>query len=216
MPNIFPNRFTELRERNGLTQAQLGNILGVSGKYVGMIERGEKPVDEKSSLGLLFAIQEDLERVGMPPAQNSQPVKEEVSQYGNACRMIPVYGWAHAGQAEAYEELQGDWQYKVPTESRDPHAFAMELEGDSMVAERGLSFTPRDMIVVQPSEAAYSGCFVVAKFRDGGVIFRQYEVAGDTISLVPLNPRYDATKHHVDEFSWIYPVWGRWTQIWRK
>ena len=77
-------------------------------------------------------------------------------------------------------------------------------------------FGEGDLIIVQPSETAYSGCFVVAKFVNDGVIFRRIEMSGPVISLVPLNERYSVTTHEAEEFTWIYPVWGRWTQIWRR
>jgi SOS-response transcriptional repressor LexA len=127
-------------------------------------------------------------------------------------RMIPVIGWAHAGSAESYEEIPPTWQCKLATECRDAKAFAVTLEGDSMEPR----FGEGDFIIVQPSETPYSGCFVVAKFANDGVIFRRLEMSGPVISMVPLNERYQVTTHRQEDFAWIYPVWGRWTQIWKK
>ena len=70
--------------------------------------------------------------------------------------------------------------------------------------------------MLQPGEEIYSGCFVVARFKNDGVIFRRLEMSGDEIGLMPLNQRWEKTKHAPEDFSWIYPVWGRWTQIWRR
>lgn len=126
--------------------------------------------------------------------------------------MIGVTGWAHAGEAESYEEIPEPWKGKIPTECRDPKAFAVILEGDSMEPK----FSEGDLLVVQPTEQAHSGSLVVAKFANDGVIFRRFEITGKTVTLVPLNTRYQASQHSIEEFSWIYPVWGRWTQIWRK
>lgn len=126
-------------------------------------------------------------------------------------RMIPVKGWAHAGEAEAYEEVPKGWQEWIPTECRDDHAFAVRLEGDSMERE----FRESDLIVVMPSAKAYSGCFVVCRFANDGILFRRFETDGERITLVPLNERYDTTHHAKEEFSWIYPVWGRWSQLWK-
>ncbi len=189
----------------------MADKMGLSMSYIHQLEAGKRTPSD--SVLTITSMMEELLNAGLVSSESNAPtVKEPTTQYGNACRMIPVYGWAHAGEAEAYEEMAGDWQYKVPTESRDPQAFAVQLEGDSMEPK----FSEGDMIVVQPSEAPYSGCLVVARYADDGVIFRRFEVSGKTITLVPLNTRYNPTEHEVGDFSWIYPVWGRWTQVWRK
>lgn len=182
--------------------------LGITAKYLGMIERGEKLVDDETSLGLLFRIAEDGHKV--EPV--SVMVRDDEKPYRAGSRMIPVIGWAHAGEAESYEELPKDWQHRIPTECPDDRAFAVSLEGDSMEPK----FSDGDMLVVQPSEEPYSGCFVVARFANDGIIFRRMEMNGERIRLMPLNERWQPSEHERDEFTWIYPVWGRWTQIWRR
>jgi len=138
--------------------------------------------------------------------------EDEMPYRGNPTRMIYVIGWAHAGEAGSYEEVPDSWKEKMPTTCRDPKAFGIELVGDSMEPK----FSEGDWLVVQPSEPPHSGCYVVARYANDGVIFRRYEMAGDTITLVPLNPRYEASQHSIEEFSWIYPVYGRWSLVWRK
>jgi SOS-response transcriptional repressor LexA len=128
-----------------------------------------------------------------------------------ASRFIPVCGWAHAGEAACYDELPLGWQQRVPTECRDPHAFAVMLEGESMEPK----FSPGDMLILQPSSEAYSGCLAVCRFKDDGVVFRRVEFLPDAVRLIALNPAYPTESYPKDAFSWIYPLWGRWTQLWR-
>lgn len=77
-------------------------------------------------------------------------------------------------------------------------------------------FSGGDVIVLMPSEEAYSGCFAVCRFVDDGVLLRRVEFSGVKVRLVPLNERYEAATHDRSEFAWIYPVWGRWSQLWKK
>lgn len=157
-----------------------------------------------------------------PVAENVESeakVKEVTPIYGKksmtthtAIRAIPLVGWAHAGDAESYEEIPLSWRDRIPTDCPDSKAFAVVLEGDSMEPK----FSDGDILIVQPTAEPHSGCFVVARFADDGVIFRRFEAIGKTIRLVPLNERYLATEHQPSDFSWIYPVWGRITQIWRR
>lgn len=145
--------------------------------------------------------------------QSSLIAGEDISrQYQTSMRMIPVVGWAHAGDAASYEEIPDAWKEKIATECRDQKAFGVRLEGDSMEPK----FSEGDILILQPSEQAHSGSLVVARFKDDGVIFRRLEMTGKTITLVPLNPRYQATQHKPEEFAWIYPIWGRITHLWRK
>jgi SOS-response transcriptional repressor LexA len=224
MPLIQAERFTSLRKLRRETQEELGNQLGITGKYVGMIERGEKPVDDQSSLGLLFQMLEaggqvviadsdrleDKNSLRSPSRLREDPTPFSVKQ--RKTQLIPVVGWAHAGEAVSYEEIPTAMAEKVPTECRDEKAFAVRLEGDSMERD----FRDGDLLVVMPSEAPYSGCFVIAKFANDGVTFRRLETAGEVIRLVPLNDRYPVSEHSSDDFTWIYPVWGRWSQLWKR
>lgn len=126
-------------------------------------------------------------------------------------RFIPVVGWAHAGEAGNYEELPSDWQQRVPTECRDPQAFAVLLEGESMEPK----WSAGDMLILQPGCQPYSGCLAVCRFKDDGVVFRRVEFLPDEVRLIALNPAYPTTSYPRESFSWIYPLWGRWTQVWK-
>ena len=54
----FPERLARWRRRRGLTQDAAGEELGVTGKYVGMLERGDKPVDASGAFFKLFGLLE--------------------------------------------------------------------------------------------------------------------------------------------------------------
>lgn len=188
-----------------MTQAQLAEELAISSNYVSLLEAGKKR--PSSNLEKL---------VGLMETDDAEPeggmLREEGAPYGRKARMIPVLGWAHAGEAASYEELPLSWQQQVPTECPDAHAFALKLEGDSMLP----AFGDGDLLVTMPGQEAYSGSFAVCRFLDGGVVFRRVEFLREQVQLVPLNDRYDVTRHDRDEFAWIYPVWGSWRQLWKK
>lgn len=126
-------------------------------------------------------------------------------------RRIPVIGWAHAGQAASYEEMPEDWQQMIPTDCRDPKAFAVMLEGDSMEP----LFRDGDLLVLMPSQRIHNGCLAVIRLASDGVLLRRVEVREERLRLVPLNPRYEAEEMSGDQISWAYPVWGRWSQVWK-
>jgi transcriptional regulator with XRE-family HTH domain len=55
---IFSARLTRFRESRGLTKEQLGSALGVTARYVSMMELGQKDVEPNSSLYKLFCLME--------------------------------------------------------------------------------------------------------------------------------------------------------------
>lgn len=55
---LFSYRLRRFREKNGLSLDAMGKALGITGRYVGMIERGDKDVEPSSSLYKLFSLME--------------------------------------------------------------------------------------------------------------------------------------------------------------
>lgn len=127
-------------------------------------------------------------------------------------RRIGVIGWAHAGQAASYEEIPESWQRTIPTDCRDPNAFAVTLEGDSMEP----MFRDGDLLVLMPSERIHNGCIAVVRLVTDGILLRRLEIRGKKIRLVPLNREsYEVEEIDCEQVSWAYPVWGRWSQVWK-
>lgn len=186
--------------------------MGLSMSYIHQLEAGKRtPSDQVEKLVRIFEIQLESN-----PGSEKQPVRYPEELLGpppapRRFREIPVLGWAHAGEAATYEEMAEDWQDRIPTEARDPRAFAVILEGESMEPK----FSPGDLLILQPSEEAYSGCLAVCRFKDDGVVFRRVEFAPEGVRLIALNPAYPTSIYAKESFSWIYPLWGRWTQVWR-
>lgn len=194
----------------------MGNKLGITAKYLGMIERGDKDVDEDSSLGLLFRVLEtslgNSQNLEFPdPAKNQTEKRKTRIETASPAALIPVIGWAHAGQAASYEEIPEGHRRMIPTDCRDPNAFGVTLEGDSMEP----LFRDGDLLVLMPNERIHNGCLAVVRLTSDGVLLRRIEVRGDRLRLVPLNPRYEVDELGLDEISWAYPVWGRWSQVWK-
>ena len=208
----FGSRLSSLRKKLGITQEDMARRIGLSGNYISLLE-----ADKKTPSDAVLRHIELLERA-VDVGLFGGPTVVQVPHHGRSeTRMIPVIGWAHAGDAASYDELPQSWADKIPTECRDEKAFGVRLEGDSMESgDGGLSFREGDLLVAMPSARPYSGCFVVAKFADDGVTFRRLETAGRKIILAPLNKRYDVTEHAEEDFHWIYPVWGRWSQLWNR
>jgi transcriptional regulator with XRE-family HTH domain len=79
---IFSSRLADYRHRARLSQEQMGNLLGVTGKYVGMLERGDKEVEESSTISRLLA---HYEKAANNPTESDFPtsvVRDAHSSHG--------------------------------------------------------------------------------------------------------------------------------------
>lgn len=56
---LFSYRVRRFRDENKLGQEELASALGVTARYIGMIERGQKDVEPSSSLYKLFCLLEE-------------------------------------------------------------------------------------------------------------------------------------------------------------
>lgn len=202
--STFLQRMTRYREQCGISRDEMGKSLGVTGRYIGMIERGEKTVAEDSAISRLLALYEDQwKKKGVKEDATKYHTESRVPPGAQPVRWVPLISWVHAGEAASYEELPLDQQDVTPTLCRDTRAFALTVEGDSMMPkiEHG------DQLIVMPSEEPRNGCIVVAKLRDDGVIVRRFSrLPNEKVKLIAYNTLYPSTEHSPKEFHWIYPV----------
>jgi SOS-response transcriptional repressor LexA len=180
------------RTAAGMGQEQLGAQLGVTRGNVSAWENNR----HEPSIGQLFLIQKvtksPFEIPGMPGV--SLPVKNvAAAEIGN--RRIPLISSVQAGlMIEAIEPFPpgGAFEYLLTDLELSEHAFALEIEGNSMTPE----FNPGDRVIVDPAICPRPGDFVVAKNGREEATFKKYRARGfgadgqEAFELVPLNPDY--------------------------
>lgn len=210
-----------LRTQAGLTQAAFAERLLVSRDYISQIENGREPGPR------LVQQLELLEKVGIVPADRVgkmgdaavvHALREEPAAYmaerAVAAHQVPVVSWARAGSAAAYDEIPRDWQRTVYTTCSATHAFAIEIEGDSMVPD----FRAGDIVVVMPEQEPRNHHPVVAKLKSDGVVLKILNLSGRdgrTIRLSSLNPAYQPIDYAPEDFHWMYPVHSSQRVYWR-
>lgn len=116
---IFSARLTRFRESRGLTKEQLGSALGVTARYVSMMEMGQKDVEPNSSLYKLFCLME-ADQVGYRfdpdvPRLSHHRQAESVPNYKIAPKAGP-----HLTEADVIAQIQADLEQisKGPPASR--------------------------------------------------------------------------------------------------
>jgi SOS-response transcriptional repressor LexA len=89
-------------------------------------------------------------------------------------------------------------------ELKDPHAFALRIEGSSMASR----YLDGDYVIASPQKQPTNIRPVIVKLNDNEATCRLYKDAGDYIHLIPINPEFDILIVHKKDVTWVYPVVG--------
>jgi phage repressor protein C with HTH and peptisase S24 domain len=122
-------------------------------------------------------------------------------------RRIPLLGMAQAGQDGFFDDagfpVGGSWDEVSLPEIGDPHAYALEIAGDSMEPV----FRDGDMVVVSPVAPIRRGDRVVAKTLQGEVMAKQLaRRSAKRIELKSLNPAHRDRTFDLTEIAWLHRI----------
>jgi len=123
---------------------------------------------------------------------------------GGVFRNIPLIGFAQAG-ADGYFDDAGyptnsGWDEIPFPDVGDPHAYALEISGDSMVP----AYRDGDIVIVSPAAGVRRGDRIVAKTRGGEVMAKELRRrTARKIELQSFNPEHPDRILNVEEIDWI-------------
>ncbi|MDQ0505398.1 phage repressor protein C with HTH and peptisase S24 domain [Xanthobacter agilis] len=117
---------------------------------------------------------------------------------------IPQIGFAQAGSGGFFGDagfpVGSGWDEIVFPEVNDPHAYALEIVGDSMLPV----YRNRAVVVVSPKADIRHGDRVVVKTREGEVMAKELvRKTARQIELRSLNPVYEDRQIPLDQVEWI-------------
>ena len=195
----FAQQIKALRKKLGLTQDEMAARLEVSRPYVWQLENGTKPGGPK--------LRRAVARIKQAAAPGRRAARHEILREvkPRRPRFIPLLSLAQAGRAMvSWETLPDDWSDRVPTESSDENAFAIEVRGDSMEPY----IREGDRLVMLPSKLPANGDVVVAKFLNGDTVLKLYHESdgGKTVHLASFNTEYPPATYRRSEFEAIVPA----------
>ncbi len=119
---------------------------------------------------------------------------------------IPVVSWASAGYGGSYGDPATQIDEYLNSDCKDPNAYALILEGDSMTPE----YRSGDRVIFMPNEQPKNGDVVVARLEENGeVFFKLYHTFGkdgEMVRLSSYNPVYPPLEYRRDQFRFIHPM----------
>lgn len=183
-------KFLQLIDEAG-TQAELFRRTGVAETYITAIKKGRRQIEQV----IADKLEHGMEKV---PGWMDKDDDNPVSVGERVERKLPIILWTQAGRlGEAMLNVSVDSDAWVvhPDASIDQRAFALRVQGDSMVNSSGIpSFPDGCIIVVDPSFAGVPGDHVVVRLPAvEEAVFGKLEMFNGKLHLKPLNSHYPVT-----------------------
>jgi phage repressor protein C with HTH and peptisase S24 domain len=124
-----------------------------------------------------------------------------------AARRVPLIGLAQAGGEGYFDDggypVGGSWDEVGLPEVGDPHAYALEISGESMEPV----FRDGDLVIVSPSAPIRRGDRVVARTAAGEVMAKQLaRRSARRVELRSLNPAHPDYTFDLAEIAWIHRI----------
>ena len=122
-------------------------------------------------------------------------------------RRVPLIGLAQAGSEGFFDDggypVGGGWDEVTLPEIGDPHAYALEISGDSMEPV----FRDGDMVIVSPAAPIRRGDRVVVRTVKGEVMAKQLSRrSARRVELRSLNPAHPDYSFELSEVTWIQRI----------
>ncbi|MEQ8968214.1 MAG: helix-turn-helix transcriptional regulator [Azospirillaceae bacterium] len=126
-------------------------------------------------------------------------------QPGTSVRQrIPIIGHAQAGSAGYFDDagypVGSGWDEVMFPDVGDPHAYGLEIAGDSMEPV----YRDGDTIIVSPESSIRRGDRVVVRTHAGEVMAKELARRSATrVELASLNPDHPTRALGIDEIAWM-------------
>lgn len=193
--NTTASRIAAARERKGMNQSDLARVLDVSPQSVQAWEAGRsvprpqrlKALSDALSVSVAYLMGEEAEQL-----DSGSNVKLAV-QPGQMYR-YPIISWVSAGSWEEAVQPYPDGfsdRYEISDYDSKGPAFWLEVKGDSMTSQSGVSVPEGMMILVDTEADVQPGKLVIAKLpASNEATFKKLVEDGGIRYLKPLNNAY--------------------------
>lgn len=181
------DKLAALRNEKKMTQQQIAKIAGVSDKTVSSWENGSRSpkLGSINKICQYFGI--DLNTFIDESSDEYNPVQKlpkEAIPYAPSHK-APIVGSIPAGYPVlAFEDIEG---YADIPYSDEENYFFLRVSGDSMEPK----ISTGDLVLIRRQNVADNGQIVAARVNGDEATLKRYKRQGDTVLLLPENPKYN-------------------------
>ena len=208
-------RLRKAREAKGITPEEFAKSIGYSdpGIYRN-IEEGRSQMGEKMARKAAKVLGIDVEELmsgsdhlvdRSPSGGTFGAIPDIILPKGMTAKFVPLLSLAECGPSMTWTDDGYAGEGVLAINCKDPKAFAVKLNGDSMSPK----YDAGDTAIIYPSHTPCNGDVVLARLDDahgGDVMIKLYQKSADTITLSSYNPVYQPMTYPRASFALIYPV----------
>ena len=189
-----------LAEKYGMSPSGLARRAGLDPTTFNKSKRITK--DSKLRWPSTESVAKVLAATGASLAEFVSLVGED--QGGVLAQRVPVIGYAQAGDAGYFDDAGyptgSGWDEVLFPHIGDPHAYALEISGDSMEPV----YRDGDLIVVSPSAGIRRGDRLVVKTTGGEIMAKQLaRQSARKIELMSVNRDHPDRSLDTEEIAWM-------------
>jgi len=184
MNATFGDKLKEIMDKNGLTYAQLADMLGMNFQTLNRYVLGQREPKVSVSNAIAQALKADLywlqgvQRPDYLRFSQDAPMRRE--------RMIPVLGSIPAGNPML--AIQSAEEYAATDLGSGDDHFFLRVDGDSMI-HAGISHG--DLVLIRHQSYAVSGQIVACMVNEEEATLKRFRQQGKNVILQPENPLYE-------------------------
>jgi len=200
-------RLKKARNRKGLTQQRLAEMVGVKQQAIQRIEAG-KAKSTTFLVQIARALEVSPDWLASGPGDEPIPahaeVRESNTHYSSEFPTVPLLEWSELPKmAEIIAQENNPDRKRIPCLIPNTNkAFAVRVPDDSMCSEKTkISFMRDDILIMDPNKQAHDGSYVLAKLPQ--IVFRKYIGGSNGGHLEALNTRHESLhcEPHVKIFA---------------
>jgi phage repressor protein C with HTH and peptisase S24 domain len=190
-----------LAARHGLSPSGLAKLAGLDPTTFNKSKRGG------DGSKLRWPSTESLSKVLAATGSSLEELVALVTDGAPKVRMVPLIGMAQAGTSGYFDDAgfpsgQG-WEQIAFPEIADPHCYALEITGDSMLPV----YRDGDRVLVSPSGSLRRGDRVVVKTLGGEVMAKQLSrMTAQRIELKSFNPAFEDRHFPLTEIAFVHRI----------
>lgn len=201
----------KIRESQDLTIEQLAEMTGIAPGHIGRIERSDSSNPRFQTIEALAKALGVNPQAILYPKENqagSERPKQAFDAPNYIPQDIPVIGLTKAGRGGFFDNdgypSGGEGFRKVhrPIDVKDPNAYALVVEGDSMspMLEKGW------IVYVCPNHNYVNGDLVIVALNTDEVMIKKFRKQDGVMMLQSINPAYEPLILVPDGYKFIHKV----------
>jgi phage repressor protein C with HTH and peptisase S24 domain len=190
-----------LATRHGMSPSGLAKLAGLDPTTFNKSKRGG------DGSKLRWPSTESLSKVLAATGSSLEELVALITDGVPKTRMVPLIGMAQAGTSGYFDDAgfpsgQG-WEQIAFPEIADPHCYALEITGDSMLPV----YRDGDRVLVSPSGSIRRGDRVVVKTLAGEVMAKQLSrMTAQRIELKSFNPAFEERHFALNEIVFVHRI----------